>query len=760
MFSVPSAFGTVFCSPIARCAFVRHAIAVSLALVMLVSIAVADPAPVNLDALGVGTDPTHWNEPRQPRTEADADRTEAAALFATGSAHQRRGELADALRCYQRAFRCDPQSPMLIKAVIGLTVQLQREAEAARYGLLAVSVTETEPQLLQALAAYQNAQGNPADAIRLYEKALAQLQNTKQARDTLAIRMELGRLCFDADRHAQAAEYFARVMKDIEHPADPTIDKEFIASLLGDAPLAYRQMGESFLEAGRLDEAQAMFDKSQFAAADKTTQEFLHARMLLKRGKPAEGLAAIDAALAANISGEGLVPYEVLRDSLDRLGKKDELIPRLAKLHAADPKNLSLGYFLAQQYQAAGKLDDAQRIYRELLAERPIVTVYRHLIDIARQMHRPDELLDTMGQGIERVGLLTTLSAEAQSVSGDAETVQAVIAAAKKRLASGPNKLSYGAIVAAASLALEAKQFDAAAHFFDAALAAEKSLPPTTPEAKDSALPRAAELYMLWGVGLLTGDRAKEAVAVFQQAIDAKAETADNPIFHFYLAGALALAERTDEALVAARVAADGKKDAARFQSRPAWVLYAGKRFDEATKAYRDVLTRFDADRDSADTRDALRDVRLTLSNIAVEQGDLAQAEEWLAQVLDEFPGDIGAMNDLGYLWADQNIHLQRAFRMIQRAVNDKPDNTAYRDSFGWVLFRLGKYREALVELEKAAAGKADGTVLEHLGDTYAKLQWPAKAQDAWRKAAAEYRKEQDVKRADAVEKKITKTTK
>ena len=68
---------------------------------------------------------------------------------------------------------------------------------------------------------------------------------------------------------------------------------------------------------------------------------------------------------------------------------------------------------------------------------------------------------------------------------------------------------------------------------------------------------------------------------------------------------------------------------------------------------------------------------------------------------------------------------------MIRQAVDAEPDNMAYRDSLGWVLFRLGKYPEAVAELEKAAAGKKpDGVVLDHLGDAYRKAGQRDKAVD------------------------------
>ena len=48
-----------------------------------------------------------------------------------------------------------------------------------------------------------------------------------------------------------------------------------------------------------------------------------------------------------------------------------------------------------------------------------------------------------------------------------------------------------------------------------------------------------------------------------------------------------------------------------------------------------------------------------------------------------------------------------------------EPENAAYRDSLGWALFKLGRYDEAVVELEKAASvlTQPDGVVLDHLGD-------------------------------------------
>ena len=60
---------------------------------------------------------------------------------------------------------------------------------------------------------------------------------------------------------------------------------------------------------------------------------------------------------------------------------------------------------------------------------------------------------------------------------------------------------------------------------------------------------------------------------------------------------------------------------------------------------------------------------------------------------------------------------------MIKTAVAAEPENRAYLDSLGWIDYRLGRYAEAVVQLEKAIDEKQpDGTILDHLGDAYENL--------------------------------------
>ncbi len=685
--------------------------------------------------------------PQQPRTETQRDRLEAIALFSAGRMHERRDEYADALRCYQRALRYDPQSSTIVRAIIPVAVRLKRYSEAVRYALKAVELEDADPLLLRRLGAYLTEEGDWIRAVTLYEKALATQDKGKETASNILLRMEMGRLYHLTEKYKQAAESFARVLYAIDHPDEFALDPQLTKVLLGEPGPTYQLMGECFLAADRPQEALAVFQKADQVAPDKALRQFNLARVYAKTGKPAEAMAALESSFAEHLSDEGLAPYETLADVLKGLNKQNELLERLEKLRAAEPNNVPLGYYLAAQYQGSGKLDKAESLYLELLKEKPTLTGYRSLVHIYRQDKRLDALLAILGEALEKTSVLEILGAEAQTVSGDAETMRGVVETARSQMKSDPEKFGYGPRLAVALLALEAKQYGVADEFFDLALAAKPK--------------QAAEVLMVWGVGLLMGDRAAEAARVFQRGIDKKALPDDNPAFHFYLAGALAMAKRTDDALAAARRAAEKQKDSARFRGREAWVLYVAKRYDEAQKAYRELILELDADHVSTETRDVLREARLALSNLSVIKGDMSQAEEWLEQVLDEFPDDEGALNDLGYLWADQNKNLDRAQRMIQKAVESEPDNLAYRDSLGWVLFRREKYPEAVAELEKAAAGaKPDGVVLDHLGDAYRKVNRRDKAVEAWRKAAEAYRGEKETEKAENVGKKLLQSEK
>ena len=117
--------------------------------------------------------------------------------------------------------------------------------------------------------------------------------------------------------------------------------------------------------------------------------------------------------------------------------------------------------------------------------------------------------------------------------------------------------------------------------------------------------------------------------------------------------------------------------------------------------------------------------------------GKIPEAERYFEQCLAMSPNFAGALNYLGYMWAERGTNLVRARAMIEQAVQLFPTNAAYLDSLGWVLFKQGHAQEALTPMLKAVElnDEPDATLYDHLGDIYAASNQIPKAREAWSKA-------------------------
>jgi tetratricopeptide (TPR) repeat protein len=116
--------------------------------------------------------------------------------------------------------------------------------------------------------------------------------------------------------------------------------------------------------------------------------------------------------------------------------------------------------------------------------------------------------------------------------------------------------------------------------------------------------------------------------------------------------------------------------------------------------------------------------------------GEHEQAAKFFRKSIELEPEKDAAYNYLGFMWADKGIHLQEAYDLIQKAVELAPDTGAYIDSLGWVLYKMGRYEEALPQLRRAAElVKDDATVFDHLGDVLFKLGKRDEAIVQWRRA-------------------------
>lgn len=108
-------------------------------------------------------------------------------------------------------------------------------------------------------------------------------------------------------------------------------------------------------------------------------------------------------------------------------------------------------------------------------------------------------------------------------------------------------------------------------------------------------------------------------------------------------------------------------------------------------------------------------------------------AEADLKKALALAPEQALVLNYLGYSWIDQGKNMKEGMKLIEKAVQLKPDDGYIVDSLGWAHYKQGNYKEAVRYLERAVEIRPeDPTLNDHLGDAFwqvgrfqeAKFQW------------------------------------
>ena len=95
--------------------------------------------------------------------------------------------------------------------------------------------------------------------------------------------------------------------------------------------------------------------------------------------------------------------------------------------------------------------------------------------------------------------------------------------------------------------------------------------------------------------------------------------------------------------------------------------------------------------------------------------GDVPAAEADFRAILEMDPENVSALNALGYTLADRTDRYEEAYDLILRAHAQRPDDAAIVDSYGWVLYRLGRIDEAVIQLERAYELMPDGEIASNL---------------------------------------------
>lgn len=754
--------------------------------------------------------------PRFARTEADEDRLHAATHFAQGRLWLQRGRSDLALRHYQRAWRYWPARIEWLTEIVHLAGQLESYEEAIRYAVLAAEQHPESVQFATHLAAILSEQGQSERALRLLERASQRHGLQPPDFDYLAMQVELGRLAHLLSQDQQAAAALLLVFRALNESTSG-LHAEERAQLLSHAELLYELMGASFLRVGKIAEAREAYRLAQAAQPNRPRWNLHQAEIAIAEGNWDVALERLQSCLESASSSVGEKPYQLLEQILLRqfpnaAAAEQRLLQDLQRLRAEQPTNRPLALFLAAQLRRHGAASQSLSIYEQLFIEQPSLEVLQGWFDTGFEIDRPEPMLIALSSMLELAGTLEGMDAQIARLIQHPARLQKLFAHVQQVL---PQRAPAVGSPDTANSAGKPRQYDDGTRAAARPGSTKSSVVPATadpsradaedaPRSRSWKPSRSAQLAVASIVALeaeqfalaemlmrqtltaadqpnelailhalakrwLTSRQPDRAVPLWERAIEWERDPQRRFVLWLQLSTAQARAGHTAAALAAVNVASQLQPHSPRWLARQAWIHYHDQNLAAAEATYRQLLQQFDgpaskaaADRptdeaeNEEDIRDLIREAKTMLANLYVATRRLKEAEACLEEVLDEFPEDPGANNDLGYLWVDQHRHLKRALSMIELAVEAEPDNPAYRDSLGWAHYQLGHYPQAVEQLEMACEREPnDGALLDHLGDAYWKNGQPDQARAAWTRAAQRFDETGAFERQASTEKKL-----
>jgi len=109
-------------------------------------------------------------------------------------------------------------------------------------------------------------------------------------------------------------------------------------------------------------------------------------------------------------------------------------------------------------------------------------------------------------------------------------------------------------------------------------------------------------------------------------------------------------------------------------------------------------------------------DLYLELCDIYIEQKETTKAEMLIKKTEEMFPSSVEVKNFYAYFLALENKDLEQALKLSEYTLSRNGENPAYLDTYGYILFKMGRTDEALTFLEKAYQKLPfEQEIMEHL---------------------------------------------
>lgn len=93
------------------------------------------------------------------------------------------------------------------------------------------------------------------------------------------------------------------------------------------------------------------------------------------------------------------------------------------------------------------------------------------------------------------------------------------------------------------------------------------------------------------------------------------------------------------------------------------------------------------------------------------------EAVKYLEKAIELDSSNFNALNSISYVLTDYNIDLERAIRYMEYVIAENPRNPTYLDTYGYILFKIKRFREAEKILSHAYLLKSHPVIKKHLDE-------------------------------------------
>ncbi len=400
-----------------------------------------------------------------------------------------------------------------------------------------------------------------------------------------------------------------------------------------------------------------------------------------------------------------------IADINERLGNIDETIKTVEELLALDPSNLQLQKLLIESYIKSKKYDKSLESLKDALTLFPedvslIEYKAKTLIDKGDWEAGSKEYRKLIkNDNVPFEAKIRIASAFMNEINRDS-TLIPIAKEIVEQLNADSSNWQVKAFLG--ELSLREKQDSVAAkHFIDAATGAEWN----------------SQLYERLGIVLFEAQMIDSAVVQMSEAVK---KFPDSFIINIILGLSLSQKNKHEEAerVLNKAVLLNGNDITALHAY--GFTLNQLDRQAEAVKYLEKALTL-----DAGNVQ-----IMGTLGLIFDGMSDYEKSDAIYESALAIDSTNALILNNYAYSLSERDIKLERALKMVEKSIEQEPDNSSYLDTIGWVHFKLGNYEVARNYIERAVEIEDDNaTLIDHLADVYYKLGKKDKALELWQRA-------------------------